>query len=88
MGADDLQVGDIWTEASERGKGLASYVLNKIVSDHSNTRIWYITEENNISSMRVVTKAGFSLAGGGLRIKRYGLYLLGSYQLQAGTVHD
>ncbi|MDQ6699463.1 MAG: GNAT family N-acetyltransferase [Acidobacteriota bacterium] len=81
MTAHDLQIGDTWTDDEQRGKGLASYALRQIVrmETRSGRKLWYVAEEKNTRSIRVAEGAGFRKAGVGVRTKRLGIRLLGSY---------
>ncbi len=71
MGREDLQIGDTWTMPEYRGKGLACSAIQKIVklNQKPGCRFWYVVEEENIASINVVEKSGFSLIGEGIRIK-------------------
>lgn len=84
MQRDDLQVGDTWTQEEERGKGLATWALRSIVAAEPQTvrRYWYLTEEINHPSLKVAARAGFRKIGTGVRTSRFGLRILGSYQLR------
>ena len=83
MGKKHLQIGDTWTEPSFRGQGLASFAIQKITEQHAsaNTSLWYLTEKDNVPSIRAAEKAGFILAGIGKRTKKLGIALFGSYQI-------
>jgi RimJ/RimL family protein N-acetyltransferase len=83
MGKDDLQAGDTWTDPSERGKGLATFALQTVLNTSSFRKhtCWYVVESENIASIRVVEKAGFKLAGTGRRRRRFGLGILGQFEL-------
>lgn len=80
MNRKDLQVGDTWTLDVERGKGIASLALNHIASHFQGFKIWYITDDTNLSSARIASKCGFQLIGKGIRVSRYGLKILGQYR--------
>lgn len=69
MSAADLQVGNVLTHPQHRGRGLATFSIQKIVSNlrASGRAFWYVTDENNTASRRAVEKAGFRLAGQGVR---------------------
>ena len=84
MQKQDLQIGDTWTHPDHRGKGLATYALHEILRlrGKQGQSFWYIVEEENLASIRVVEKAGFSKVGRGIRTKRFGVSLLGSYIIQ------
>lgn len=84
MGREDLQIGDTWTMPEYRGKGLASFAIQEIVKLHNKPgrRFWYVVEENNISSIRAVEKAGFVKCGVGTRKKRIGMALFGFFEIQ------
>jgi RimJ/RimL family protein N-acetyltransferase len=77
----DLQVGDTWTRESERGRGLAVIGLETALAWAAGRRVWYLTTSSNEASIRVARRAGFALAGTGVRIRAFGLGLLGAYQL-------
>lgn len=84
MGKEDLQIGDTWTMPDYRGKGLASFAIQKIVELHKKPgrRFWYVVEENNIPSIKAVEKAGFAKYGVGARRKRIGAALFGFFKIQ------
>jgi RimJ/RimL family protein N-acetyltransferase len=88
MTADDIQVGDTWTEPAERGRGFARIALEKALEIPSIRKrfCWYIVEPGNQASIRVVEKAGFSLVGRGIRTRRFGLSVLGQFVMTEPTV--
>jgi RimJ/RimL family protein N-acetyltransferase len=90
MAAGDLQVGDTWTDPGERGKGLATIALESILKIHSTRRrtCWYVVESDNRASIRAVEKAGFTLAGRGIRTRRFGLGILGRLVLTVQVVRN
>jgi RimJ/RimL family protein N-acetyltransferase len=82
MGARDVQVGDTWTADEARGRGLAGLALRAAVSvTPAGGDVWYVVHESNAASIRVVEKAGFALVGHGVRRARFGLPLLGFYEI-------
>jgi GNAT superfamily N-acetyltransferase len=83
MAAADLQVGDTWTAPSERGKGLAGWALASIIRRlaTAGTTVWYICDQENAASAAVARKAGMKLVGRGIRTRRFGLNLLGKFQI-------
>ncbi len=87
MGNDDLQIGDIFTDEKYRGKGIAAYAIQKIVELYKidNRKFWYIVEENNESSIRVIEKVGFNKIGCGERRKKFGIKLFGSFEILTRT---
>lgn len=84
MQKDDLQIGDTWTHPEYRGQGLATFAIWKILRNYHKPgrHFWYVVEENNKASIRVIEKSGFSLVGKGVRTKHFGISLLGSFELQ------
>jgi len=87
MAREDLQFGDIWTEPDYRGRGLAAWALGYLVNTFAGSprRLWYLVEETNRASLRVVRRAGFVCVGRGRRVSRWGLRLLGSFVLDQPT---
>ena len=84
MGAADLQVGDVWTSEDHRGRGLASFALRFLLSGGDPARTyWYLTEESNKPSVRIAVGAGLRIAGHGTRNSRYGIRLLGHYDIDS-----
>ena len=83
MARQDLQVGDTWTAPSERGRGLARWALataiERLATDGKN--IWYICDDDNAASQGVARKAGMKLVGRGSRTRRFGVNLLGHFQI-------
>ena len=84
MAAGDIQVGDTWTSADIRGRGLALAGLVEIVRNMGRPGrcIWYLVEDGNAPSIAVATKAGFSLFGRGRRTMRFGIRLFGDFRLE------
>jgi RimJ/RimL family protein N-acetyltransferase len=84
MTRDDIQVGDTWTDPEVRGTGLATIALENILTAarDGNRTCWYVVEADNAASIRVVEKAGFTLAGHGIRTRRLGLRVLGQFRLE------
>ena len=83
MGSDDLQVGDVWTAESDRGRGLATFALLTILqADHNRQRTyWYLTDESNLASTRVAEHAKFFAAASGTRTRYFGVRLFGAYRI-------
>jgi len=81
MGTSDLQIGNTWTTERHRGKGLAGFAIQAIRDrDPQPDRVyWYVCEESNIASIRVVEKLGFRKVGVCFRVPRFGLRLLGAF---------
>lgn len=67
----DLQIGDTWTREDFRGQGLAKIAISAIHREWSGqyAKMWYLTDTNNIPSVKVIEKAGYALAGIGERTK-------------------
>jgi RimJ/RimL family protein N-acetyltransferase len=84
MNVGDLQVGDVWTAESERGRGLASFALLSILSaDRGRQRpYWYLVDEGNLASIRVAERANFSRTALGTRTSRCGVRFFGAYQIR------
>jgi RimJ/RimL family protein N-acetyltransferase len=80
----DLQIGDTWTDPADRGKGLASAAIGRIVTleRRSGRRFWYVVDRINEASIRVVEKAGFNLIGRGAFVRPLGIKLFGAYRMQ------
>ena len=83
MAADDLQIGAVWTDPASRGRGLAKAGVRLIGERWAGRyrRLWYIVEDDNIASIRVIEACGFRLLGAGERQALLGVGLLGRYQL-------
>ncbi len=83
MAKADLQVGDTWSAPSERGKGLAKWALTAAIERLATggRTLWYICDDNNAASASVARKAGMKLVGRGVRTRRLGVNLLGSFQI-------
>ena len=83
MGKEDLQIGDTWTSAAHRGKGLAVFAIRRIVAEYARRgrRIWYLVGKDNLPSIRAAERAGLVRFGEGTRTKRLGVALLGQYEI-------
>ncbi len=84
MERTDLQIGDTWTHPEHRGKGLAKFALAVAVNHfHSPNRgFWYIVEEKNVPSIKVVESVGFQMVGRCKKVPRFGSLFLGYYQCE------
>jgi RimJ/RimL family protein N-acetyltransferase len=84
MNVRDLQVGDVWTAESERGRGLASFALLSILrADRDRQRpYWYLVDEGNVASIRVAERANFRRTALGTRTSRCGIRFFGAYQIR------
>jgi len=83
MKTKDLQIGDVWTDPDQRGKGLALFAIRKILvaCGSADRFFWYLVEQENLSSIRVAEKAGLELGGRGAKRSRFGIALLGYYYI-------
>jgi RimJ/RimL family protein N-acetyltransferase len=77
----DFQIGDTWTDPAHRGRGLASFALQTIVATLAKPRrrLWYVVEDSNKPSIRVVEKAQFTLAAEGTWVRPWAFKLAGAY---------
>ena len=80
----DLQIGDTWTDPEYRGKGIAAAAIRRIVDEMARPgrSFWYVCEESNDASIRVIEKAGFERVGSGVKLPRLGLSILGYYAMR------
>ena len=71
---DDFQIGATWTDPACRGKGLASLALQMVVATLAKPgrRLWYVVEDVNEPSIRVVEKARFTLTAEGTWVRPWG----------------
>jgi RimJ/RimL family protein N-acetyltransferase len=83
MGQADLQIGNTWTAERYRGQNLAGFAIQAIRDrDPRPDRVyWYVCEESNIASIRVVEKLGFRKVGDCLRVSRFGMRMLGAFMM-------
>ena len=81
MGDDDLQIGPVGTIKKHQRKGLATFVITKILEFYKDKDInfWYISRKENEPSRRLIEKIGFTKYGEGLRVKRFGFHFFGSF---------
>jgi RimJ/RimL family protein N-acetyltransferase len=85
MTHEDLQIGDVWTDVKYRGIGLATYGIERAIelAGERVRRIWYVVEESNVRSIRLVEKVGFACVARGIRTHRLGISLLGAFQTKS-----
>lgn len=83
MSAADLQIGDTWTLPEMRGRGLAVHAVRFVLTQmqRPGRRFWYVVAEDNTPSIKVIEKCGFVLFGTGIRTSRYGLRMLGAFEV-------
>lgn len=84
MGENDLHITGTWTDENYRGKGLATKTLVYVLMLHKNENIklWYISRQENIASIRVAKKAGFQLFGVGGIVSRFNSRFLGYFSIK------
>jgi RimJ/RimL family protein N-acetyltransferase len=84
MAANDLQIGNVWTDDRHRGRGLATAFIQKVVASFatSGRSFWYVTARDNLASRGAAEHAGFEKFGSGERCNRYGSRLLGAFELK------
>jgi|SRR5690554_3600958 len=65
MEKEDIQIKDVLTLPSYRGNGFANILLQHIINNYAkeNYKIWYMTSENNIASIKLAKKNGFVKKG-------------------------
>jgi GNAT superfamily N-acetyltransferase len=86
----DLQIGDTWTHPDHRGKGLAGFAIDRILTAMSRPGrlIWYVVEDINTPSIRAAEGAGMTLFARGAWRRPFGLKLLGSYVIREVAAGD
>ena len=83
MRDDDLQIGDTWTDPAYRGRGIATLAIREVLirMARPGRAFWYVVESENVASVRVIERAGFTQLGKSVRTSRLGLRLLGAFVL-------
>jgi len=81
MNKHDLQLGDIFTEKSLRGKGVASKAANFIINKYKNKNFWFLCDENNISSILIAHNNNFKLKGYGYKVTPFGLNIFSYFKI-------
>ena len=83
MSAGDLQVGPVWTDPGERGRGLQRIALDAVVEQTRGRtkRLWWLCRAANSVSNHVARKGGFEFVGVGRRQPRWGLSVVAAFRL-------
>lgn len=83
MAPNDLQIGAVWSHPLHRGRGLAKTAIAEIQKRWARRyrRLWYIVDQTNKASIRVIEACGFSLLGSGTKTAPLGLGLIGQYRM-------
>lgn len=78
---NDIQVSNTWTHPGYRNKGIATFACQQIIflNNKPGRKFWYVSAEDNISSIKVAERCGFAKMAEGIRTKVLGSYLLGVY---------
>lgn len=75
LSKNDLEIGPCWTDLEYRGHGIYPFVLKEVVEKFEQFNSFYmIVEENNISSIKGIEKAGFKIVGKIIKSKIMGIY--------------
>jgi RimJ/RimL family protein N-acetyltransferase len=90
MAHQDLQIGAVWTGEKHRGLGLATYGIERAIefAGKCARRIWYIVEETNLPSIHLVEKVGFTCVARGTRTRRFGMSLLGTFNIESAARNE
>lgn len=69
MAKNDVQFTYVMTSSDYRGKGLAKNMIQVMIAELSDSVdvFWYVTDTENIASIRVAEKLGFEFVGYGER---------------------
>jgi RimJ/RimL family protein N-acetyltransferase len=83
MAERELQLGNLWTDPSLRGRGLARLAVAEACRRFAapQTRIWYLADAANAPSWRLAETCGFQPVGIGRRTRPIGIAPLGRYRL-------
>lgn len=86
MSTRDLQIGDVWTEPADRGRGLAAHGLTYAMERSAlpGRAFWYLTHDTNVASTRTAERAGMQRIGVAARTKRFGVRLFGHFAVREG----
>jgi GNAT superfamily N-acetyltransferase len=84
----DLQLGDLWTDPSMRGQGVARIAIAEACRRFGtpDMHFWYVTDAANQASKQLAEACGFQLVGTGRRTKPAGISMVGRYRLILPTV--
>lgn len=88
MNKKDVQIAYVITDKDYRGKGLAAEaILNsaKYLKNTDAENIWYVTSEDNHSSIKLCSKLGFKTIGYGAR--KYILKFIHILQMQTAKIN-
>lgn len=83
MTARDLQMGMLWTDPEARGQGLARAAIAAAHRRFAGLydRMWYLVEEDNLASRRLIESFGYQEVGRGKRTAPLGLSPVGQFIL-------
>jgi RimJ/RimL family protein N-acetyltransferase len=83
MDPRDLQMGMLWTDPEMRGKGLAAQAIAAVQADFAGKcpALWYVVDEDNASSIRLIERLGYRIAGTGERTRPFGWGPLGQFRI-------
>lgn len=88
MNKKDVQIAYVITDTKYRGKGLAAAAILSSVKNLKNTDVedvWYVTSEDNHSSIKLCSKLGFKPMGYGQR--KYIMKFIHILQMQAAQIN-
>lgn len=84
MKKNDLQIGNTFTLENFRGKGLAKIAIHHILeyaNSFTHGDIWYLVDESNTASIKVIEAIGFNLIGKGIKKKGILPFISDKYML-------
>ena len=85
MSPRDLQMGMLWTAPEARGQGLARAAIAAAHRRFAGQfdRMWYLVEEDNTASRRLIERLGYREIGRGWRTAPLGLSPIGRFRMAA-----
>jgi len=81
MESNDYQIGSVYTDVKHRKKGYSELVIQKIIQNINCSRIWYLTESDNIPSINLCKKMNFKYFNNGRRSNDKLLSFMSIYEI-------
>ena len=81
IGADDLEIGNIWTLPSARGQKLTHSAIgeaHRLFGDRAR-RWWWLTDAGNAPSIAIAGRCGYRCVGTGYKTRPLGIGIWGQY---------
>lgn len=69
MEKSDIFIGPVSTNVDYRRQNIMAYIVSKMYNQNDSINYWWVVHQDNIGSIKLAEKLGFTLYGEGIRTR-------------------